>query len=160
ADGSLPPLTDLAGWLEYRSRHHISSLPLEARLFYRRGVLAHEAGSLDEAARLVRGAAELDPTYVTPHLTLASWSLLHDPSQSLLRYATVLELARQNFLLQLALSANAIYAVLQALFLGILATAALIVVVHQAELRHPWKEQLRGLLTATSAEAWSWALAL
>lgn len=159
-DGALPPLNDLSAWLDYRARHHISSLPLEARLFYRRGILAHEAGDLDEAARLVRGAGELDPTYVTPHLTLAAWSLLHEPSQSLLRYATVLELARQNFLLQLALSANTLYAVLQALFLGLLATAALIVVVHQAELRHPWKEQLRHLLTATSAEAWSWALAV
>jgi len=157
-DGALPALTDLSGWLDYRQRRHISSLPLEARLFYRRGIIAHESGNLDEAARLVRGAADLDPTYVTPHLTLASWSLLRDPSQSLLRYATVLELARQNFLLQLALCANAIYAVLQALFLGILATAALIVFVHQAELRHPWREQLRRILTSSSAEAWSWAL--
>lgn len=158
ADEAQPPLTDLTGWLQYKERHHIASLPLEARLFYRRGILAHESGSLDEAARLVRGAAELDPTFVTPHLTLASWSLLHEPSQALLRYASVLELARQNFLLQLALCANTIYAILQALFLGILATGALVVAVHQAELRHSWREPLRRLVTASSAEAWSWAL--
>ena len=160
SDPSQPSLTDLSGWLDYRARYHITSLPLEARLFFRRGILAHESGNFDEAARLVRGAAELDPNFVTPHLTLASWSLLRDPSQALLRYATVLELARQNFLLQLALSANTIYAVLQALFLGLLATAALIVVSHQAELRHPWREMLGRFLTSTSAEAWSWALAI
>ncbi len=156
----VPALTDLEGWLEYRARNHIAALPLEARLFYRRGVLARESGNPDEAARLVRGAAELDPTYVEPHLTLAAWSVLRDPSQTLMQYGTVLELARQNFLLQLALAANAIYFVLQAIFLGLLATGMLIVLLRHAELRHPWREQLAQIVSPLSAAAWSWAFML
>jgi tetratricopeptide (TPR) repeat protein len=153
----VPALSDLDGWLEYRTRNHIAALPLEARLFYRRGILASESGNLDEAARLVRGAAELDPTYVSPHLTLAAWSVLRDPSQTLMRYGIVLELARQNFLLQLALAANAVYFVLQAIFLGFLATGILIVLLRHPELRHPWREQLARVVSPVSATAWSWA---
>ena len=151
-------LGDLSAWLEYKSRRHIASLPLEARLFHRRGVLLMESGNGEEGARMVRGAAELDPSYIAPHLSLAEWSLLREPSQSLLRYATVLELARQNFLLQLSFLANALYAILQAIFLGLLATALLVIALHHEQLRHPWVEWLSRHVRRGSAEAWSWGL--
>jgi len=155
-----PPtrLADLSAWLEYKSRRHIAALPLEARLFHRRGVLLMESGNGVEGARMVRGAAELDPGYIAPHLSLAEWSLLREPSQSLLRYANVLELARQNFLLQLALIANTLYAVVQAVFLGLLATGLLIVILRHEDLRHPWIEWLSRFVRRGSAEAWSWGL--
>src|SRR5262249_45037391 len=131
---------------------------LEARLFHRRGVLLQETGNGAEGARMVRGAAELDPSYIAPHLSLAEWSLLREPSQALLRYATVLELARQNFLLQLALLANPLYGVGPAIFLGLLATALFLVLLRQEQLRHPWVEWLSQFIRRGSAEAWSWGL--
>ena len=157
---TLPPanLTDLAGWLDYQSRGHIAALPEEARLFYRRGLLLEESGARDEAVRLVRGATVLDPTYVAPHLTLASWFLMRDPSQALLQYAAVLDLARENFVLQLALAANALFLGLQSFFLGLLAAALITVWVHQRELRHPWQERLGRILTQRTARLWSWAI--
>lgn len=155
-----PPadLHDLSAWLDYRIAHHISALPQEARLFYRRGLLARESGSLDEATRLVRGASELDPTFVAPHLTLASWSILSEPSQSLLQYATVLELARRNFTLQHALVSNALYLGLQALYLGLLAAAFLLVVLHARELHHPLEENLSRWLSPETGRWWGWGL--
>lgn len=151
-------LADLSAWLDYRSRRHIAALPLEARLFHRRGVLLKETGNPEEGARMVRGAAELDPSYIAPHLSLAEWNLLREPSQALLRYATVLELARQNFLLQLSLLANTLYAVVQAIFLGLLATGFFIVFLRQGHLRHTWVEWLSRFIRRGSAEAWSWGL--
>ncbi len=151
-------LADLPAWLDYKNRRHIAALPLEARVFHRRGVLLRESGNAAEAVRMVRGAAELDPGYLAPHLTLAEWSLLSEPSQALLRYATVLDLARRNFMLQLSLAANGLYALLQALFLGLLATALLILVTRQEQLRHGWSEALSRFVSRRSARLWSWAL--
>ena len=157
ATGEPTDLHDLSGWLEYKSRHHISALPSEARLFHRRALLASESGQRDDAQRLMRGASELDPGFIAPHLTLAAWSLTREPSQSLLQYATVLELARRNFMLQLALAANALSLGLQALFLGLLAAGLLVVVVRVHSLRHPWEESLARWLSPETARWWSWA---
>jgi tetratricopeptide (TPR) repeat protein len=154
-----PPanLDDLGAWLEYRSHNHIASLPQEARVYYRRGLLLAQSGSLEDAIRLVRGASELDPEFVAPHLTLASWFLMREPSQALQQYAAVLELARQNFVLQLSLVANVIYLLIQALFLGLLAAALIIVWLHNAELRHAWQEALAGFIAAPGARLWAWS---
>lgn len=156
--GEPTDLYDLAGWLEFKSRHHVAALPGEARLFHRRAILAAESGQPEEAERLMRGASELDPGFVAPHLALANWSLLRAPSQALLQYATVLELARRNFMLQLALSANALYLGLQALYLGLLAAGLLVVVIRLAALRHPWEEGLGRWLAPDTARWWALAL--
>ena len=155
-----PPadLDDLAAWLDYKRTTHRQALSDEARLFYRRGLLAQRSGRPQEATRLVRGAAELDPAFVTPHLTLASWALLRDPSQSLLRYAVVLELVRRSFLLQIELAANLVFYTMHGLFVGLLATAVIVVLLHQAELRHIWQERLSRHLAPASARVWSWAI--
>jgi tetratricopeptide (TPR) repeat protein len=157
-----PPhdLSDLPGWLDYRSRSHAIALPLEARIFYRRGLFAHESGMLDEGVRWVRGAAELDPSYVAPHLTLAAWALFREPSQALLQYATVLDLARGNFLLQLAVMGNVLYVGFGALVLALLAAGCLIVLLRIQELRHPLLEKLSRVVSPGSARAWSLALVL
>jgi len=160
APGAPTTFNDLAGWLDYKTRNHIAALPQEARLFFRRGLMAHQSGSHDEAIRLVRGASILDPSFVAPHLTLASWFLLGEPSQALLQYAAVLEMARANFVLQLAMVANLLYLALQALFLGLLAAGFLVVCIRNRELRHRWQEGLSHYLTPGTARWWSWSFAI
>ena len=148
-------LKDLPAWLEFRARNHLAALPLEARVFYRRGLLLAESGRSDEAVRMVRGASELDPAFVTPRLTLASWLLLREPSQALLQYASVIELARQNFLLQLALAGNALYLAFQSLFLGLLAAGLILVGLHNHEFRHAWAERLARFTSPETARWWA-----
>jgi len=150
-------LRDLSAWLDYRARSHLVALPLEARLFYRQGLMAEASGNRDEAVRLLRGAGELDPSFVAPHLTLASWLLFREPSQALLQYASVLDLARDNFLLQVALAGNALYLVFQSLLLGLLAAGLLLVGLHHRELRHTWGEQIARFTSPASARWWTWA---
>jgi tetratricopeptide (TPR) repeat protein len=158
----VPPedLTDLGAWLDYKHATHRHSLPDEARLFYRRGVLAQRAGDLQGAIRFVRGAAELDPSFVAPHLTLASWALTRDPSQALLRCAMALDLIRRSFLLQIELAANLVFFSLHGLFVGLLATSLLLVALHQAELRHIWQERLSRGPAPVGAKVWTWVILL
>jgi tetratricopeptide (TPR) repeat protein len=155
-----PPanLDDVGAWLEYRAHNHIGSLPQESRIFYRRGLQLYNTGSFEEAVRLVRGACELDADYVAPHLTLASWFLLRDPSQALLQIAAALDLARQNFVLQLSMLANLLVVLLQSLFLGLLAAALLLVFLHNAELRHTIQERLGSFVELRGARVWAWGL--
>jgi tetratricopeptide (TPR) repeat protein len=155
-----PPndLGDLNAWLEYRRAAHLPALPDESRLFYRRGLIAERAGQDQEAIRLVRGAAELDPWFVTPHLMLASWFLTRDPSQTLLHYAAVLDLVRRSFLLQIEMVTNLVFFMLQGLFVGLLVTSLLIVFLRQAELRHMLEERLHRPLGPMSARVWAWGL--
>jgi tetratricopeptide (TPR) repeat protein len=158
---TVPPpedLNDLPSWLEYRARNHLAGLPLEARLFYRRGLMSSQSGSRDDAVRLVRGAAELDPAFIAPHLTLASWLLLHEPSQALLQYASVIDLGRQNFLLQIALLGNALYLGFQSLFLALLAAGLILVGLRNRELRHALAERLAHFASPTTARWWVWVI--
>jgi tetratricopeptide (TPR) repeat protein len=159
----LPPPTDLRHvqqWVDFRMTRHLASLPTEARLFYRRGVTARQAGQAEEAILNVRGAADLDPTFVDPHLTLASWTLMREPSQALLQYAIVVDLLRQNFPLQLNLVANAAIFALEALFAGLLATAILLVWLRRQEVTHGWQEQLGRFASDAGARWWAPALML
>jgi len=162
AHGIAPPsdLSDLAGWLDYKRSAHIDALPDEARLFYRRGLLERHAGHGQEATRLVRGAAELDPGFVKPHLTLAAWLLTRDPSQALLRYVVVLELVRRSFLLQIELATNLLFFTMHGLFVGLLATSLVVILIHNAELRHMWQERASRVLSPASASVWAWAILL
>lgn len=151
-------LNDLSAWIDYKRESHRAALPDEARLFYRRGLIAHDGGRLQDATRLVRGAAELDPAFVTPHLTLASWALTHDPSQALLRYAVALDLARRSFLVQIELLANLVFFTAHGLFLGLLAACMIVVAIRHAELRHMWQERLGRWLAPSSARLWAWGM--
>jgi hypothetical protein len=151
-------LNDLPAWLEYRARNHLASLPLEARLFYRRGLMLAESGDRDGAVRLVRGAAELDPAFIAPHLTLASWLLLREPSQALLQYASVIDLGRQNFLLQNALLGNALTLAFQSFFLALLAAGLILLGLRNRELRHALAERLARFASPATARWWVWAI--
>ena len=152
-----PPtdLRDVQSWVIYKQTRHLSALPTEARLFYRRGLTAKLAGQDADAMRCVRGASELDPSFVEPHLTIASWLLTRDPSQALLQYATVLDLLRQDFNLQLDLAANLLLLAGQALFAGLLLAGILIVWLRRDDLTHLWQEQLGLFTTATTARWWA-----
>jgi tetratricopeptide (TPR) repeat protein len=149
-------LDDLQAWLDYRVAAHVPALPLEARIFYRRGLLLHASGGRDEAARLVHGAADLDPGFIAPHITLASWNLLSDPSQSLLHWASVLERGRDSFRVQLALASGVAWLILQALLCGLLAVGVLLIAVHQGSLRHALRERLAQWTQPFTLRLWPW----
>jgi len=158
---TVPPpedLNDLPAWLEYRARNHLAGLPLEARLFYRRGLTSYQSGNHDDAVLLVRGAAELDPAFIAPHLTLASWLLLREPSQALLQYASVIDLGRQNFLLQIALLGNTLYLGFQSLFLALLAAGLILLGLRNRELRHALAERLTRFASPATARWWVWTI--
>lgn len=152
-----PPasLRDPQAWVAYKSARHLASLPQEARLLHRHGVLSMRSGQRDEAVRLVRAAAELDPAFIDPHLTLASWALTQEPSQSLLHYAAALELLRRDFGLQLDLAANATILALQAFFLGLLSAAICVVWLRRQELVHGWQEWLSHYANPATAPFWA-----
>lgn len=160
AEALAPPrdLRNVQEWVDYRAARHLSSLPVEARLFYRRGLLARESGQFEAAVLNVRGASLLDPSFVEPHLTLASWTLTREPSQALLQYATVVDLLRQNFSLQLNLVANAAILLLEALFVGLLLASCIVVWLRRHELTHAWKEALARFATRHGARWWGPAL--
>jgi tetratricopeptide (TPR) repeat protein len=163
AETAVPPtppadLRRVQEWVDYRTARHLASMPTEARLFYRRGIMAWQAGQTESATLDVRGAAELDPSFVDPHLTLASWTLVREPSQALLQYATVVDLLRQNFSLQLNLVANATILLLEAIFFGLLAAACLVVWLHRREVTHVWRENLGRFGSARGARWWAPAL--
>lgn len=144
--------------MDYRAAAHLASLPNEARLFYRRGLMARQAGQYEEAVLDVRGAAELDPSFVEPHLTLASWALVREPSQALLQYATVVDLLRQNFSLQLNLVANAAILLLEALFVGLLGAGGIVVWLRRRDLTHAWQEDIGRFASESGARWWATAL--
>ena len=111
----LPDLRELDRWLQQRAQTQMP-MPTEARLAYRRGLIAWRAHQEPQAVSLLRGAANLDPSFVAPHLTLGWWFLTREPSQTLLSWASFLHRLREDFTLQLELSANAIFFGLHALF--------------------------------------------
>ena len=151
----LPDLRELDRWLQQRAQTQMP-MPTEARLAYRRGLIAWRAHQEPQAVSLLRGAANLDPSFVAPHLTLGWWFLTREPSQTLLSWASFLHRLREDFTLQLELSANAIFFGLHALFFGLLGAALMLVALHQHELRHVWSERLGIALSPRSAVIWSW----
>jgi tetratricopeptide (TPR) repeat protein len=153
-----PPadLHDLDAWIGYRSHAQIPMLPSEARLFYRRGLIALKSGQDAEGVRLLRGAGTLDPTFLSPHAMLASWFFTREPSTALQECAAALQLLRRDFLLQLDLAANAVFYLLTVLFLGLVGAGVLTVAAHHAPLRHMWQERFGRHLTPTTARLWPW----
>src|SRR5207249_4710659 len=64
-------LRDVNAWIAWKNSQQLSALPVEARLFYRRGLMARQSGQFPEALADVRGAIELDPAFMAPHAMLA-----------------------------------------------------------------------------------------
>ncbi len=150
------PSEDLQFWLAEKTRTHRPSLPLEARLCYRRGLIARESGAIDEAARLVRGSSELDPMFAAPHLTLSSWLLFREPGQALLHFGAFIEQTRKSFILQYELSASILTLLIQSLFIGFLLAGFVIVLLRNSELRHGGQEMLSRWLGPSFAHVWPW----
>ena len=159
-DRSPPDLRELSQWLEQKRQNQLVAMPTEARLAYRRGTIAWRSHQDAQAVSLMRGAAELDPSFAAPHLALAWWFLAREPSQALLSWAALLHRLHADFTLQLELAANAIFFGFHALFFGLLAGALILVGLHQHELRHVWRERLGVALSPTSSQIWSWAFLL
>jgi len=152
-----PELRELSQWLDQKAQNQLVAMPSEARLTYRRGVMAWKAHQDAQAVSLLRGASELDPSFAAPHLALAWWFIAREPSQALLSWASLLHRMRDDFPLQLEVVANTVFFTLNALFFAFLAAALILVGLHQHELRHIWRERLGVALTARSARIWSWA---
>jgi tetratricopeptide (TPR) repeat protein len=159
-DRSPPDLRELDQWLAQKAQNQLVAMPSEARLAYRRGVMALKSHQDAQAVSLLRGAAELDPSFAGPHLTLAWWFLTREPSQALLSCASLLHRMRDDFPLQLELAANALFFAINALFFALLAAALILVGLHQHELRHIWRERLGVFLAPRSAKIWSWVFLL
>jgi tetratricopeptide (TPR) repeat protein len=151
-------LNDLDAWTDYRVRAHLFALPQEARLFYRRALMLHASGGKAEAIKLVRGVIKLDPSFLAPRLTLAAWLAFHETGEAIDQCGDFFRLARESFMLQIVAAANALYLVLQALFLSIVAIAVVVVALNQGRLRHGWMERLASFVTLETAGWWSWAV--
>ena len=147
-------LRDVNAWVAWKNAQQIDVLPAEARLFYRRGLIARQSGQDQEAVADVRGALELDPSFLEPHVTLASWSLFSDPAQTLLHSAAVLDMWRHDFNLQLDLAANALVLGLEAVFAGLLFAGLFVVVHRRHELSHALNEELTRIISPVTARWW------
>lgn len=147
-------MRDVADWIAWKKQKQIASLPEEARIFYRRGLLAHESGQHAEALANVRGAIELDPTFVQPHLTLASWTMFRDPAQTLVHWGAIVERLRHDFNLQVDFAANSLALGFEALFAGLLLTGLGMVLLRTGELSHGLQEQLGTIVSPWSARIW------
>jgi hypothetical protein len=154
--GSAQPtdLRDVSAWVAWKNARQLTSLPLEARVFYRRGIMAKQSGLQQQAHSDVLGAIELDPSFIEPHLTLAGWAFPGDPAQVLMHGGAVVELVRRDFNLQLSLAANALILGLEALFAGLLLAALLVAFHHRNALAHPLHEELSRVISARTARLW------
>ncbi len=145
-------------WLDYKRQARFPGLPAEARIFYRRGLLASQSKQQGEALRLVRGAVELDPTFLASRVTLLRWQMFADPSQALAQAAGIIDLVRRDFATQWSLAVNACFLAINAWMLAILLLAGLILVSRSAELLHAIQERLGRWSTPASSHTWAWIL--
>src|SRR5213595_3260464 len=76
--------TDLTEWLEYQRALGSPSMPAVAQLFYRRGVETLRSGGAEDGLRMLRGACQLDPSFLAPRMALLSYFGTRDVSQSLM----------------------------------------------------------------------------
>lgn len=145
-------------WLDYKRQARFPGLPAEARIFYRRGLLAFQSKQQGEALRLVRGAVELDPSFLAARVTLLRWQLFADPSQALAQAAGIVDLVRRDFATQWSLAVNAGFLAINAWMLAILLLAALILLARSSELQHAVQDRLGRWSTPASSHTWAWIL--
>jgi hypothetical protein len=147
-------LRDVSAWVAWKNSQQLVALPIEARLFYRRGLMARQSGQDPEALANVRGAIELDPSFLAPHLTLAGWFLFSDPSQTLIHWAVIVDRIRRDFTVQLDVVANVLGLGLEALFVGLLVSALIVVLLRRQQLAHGLFEHLSTVISPTTARWW------
>jgi tetratricopeptide (TPR) repeat protein len=152
--GAPADLRDVNEWVAWKNSQQLVALPIEARLFYRRGLIARQSGQLPEALANVRGAIELDASFLAPHLTLAGWFVFSDPSQTLVHWAVIVDRIRRDFTVQLDVVANVLSLGLEALFVGLLAAGLVIVLLRRELLAHGLFEQLSTFISPATARWW------
>ena len=147
-------LRDVTAWVAWKTQQQLVALPIEARLFYRRGLMARQSGQDPEAVANVRGAIELDPSFLAPHLTLAGWFLFTDPAQTLIHWAVIVDRVRRDFTVQLDAVANVLGLGLEALFVGLLAAGLIVVWLRRQQLAHGLEEHLATVISPVTARWW------
>jgi len=154
AHGAPADLRDVTAWVKWKNSQQLVALPIEARLFYRRGLIARQSGQMPEALANVRGAIELDPSFLAPHLTLAGWFLFSDPAQTLIHWAVIVDRIRRDFTVQLDVVANVLSLGLEALFVGLLASGLIVVLLRRELLAHGLFEHLSTFISPATARWW------
>src|SRR5262249_38976180 len=147
-------LRDVNAWVAWKNAQQLVALPVESRLFYRRGLIARQSGQYPEALANVRGAIELDPTFLGPHLTLAGWFLFTDPAQTLIHCAVIVDRLRRDFTVQVDLVANVLGLGLEAVFAGLLFAGVILVLLRRDELAHGLFENLCTSISPATARWW------
>jgi tetratricopeptide (TPR) repeat protein len=160
APSAEPPVNrnDLQGWLAYQQASGAPSLPAVAHMFYRRGVETLRSGATEDGVRMLRGAIQLDPTFLAPHLALLSHYGLGEASQSLMELARLVELAKTHFPLQHWLVVSLVFGAGLAVFLATLVCALYVVWRRREVLRHGYVEFLGQFFPPRVAEGAAWAL--
>ena len=149
---------DLTAWMEYQGHVGAPSLPAVAQLFYRRGVETLDAGAYEDGVRMLRGAVQLDPTYLAPRTALVQHFAFNNPSQALIELARIVDLTRTHFPLQHhGLTVLAFYLSL-ALLLGTTLTALFLAWKRREFLRHSYQEFLERKVPRRPAIFGSWIL--
>src|SRR5215510_4482392 len=113
---------DLTAWLEYQRALGSPSLPAVAQLFYRRGCETLRSGAAEDGVRMLRGACQLDPSFLAPRMALLSYFSTRDVSQSLMELARIVDLAKTYFPFQHYLTIQLAYHMTLVLFLATLLT--------------------------------------
>lgn len=150
---------DIESWMRYREEAQLASLPVEARIFYRRAVQLRASGRRDEAMQLLQGAVALDPGFWMPPITLAVWQLASEPGSILASVASVFDFAKEHVALALTVQANLIFVLIQALLLGLIAAGFITVLLHSAEIRHRLSELMVPRVPRPRARVYAWAVA-
>lgn len=149
---------DLRAWMAYQQQVGAPSLPAVAQLYHRRGVETLQSGAHEDGIRMLRGAVQLDPTFLAPRLALVSHFAWTDPSQALIELARIVDLARTHYPLQHHLVTIVIFQVALALLLATMLIGLYLVWRCREPLRHSYQEFLGRHVPIRAARAGSWVL--
>jgi tetratricopeptide (TPR) repeat protein len=149
---------DLGAWMAYQQQVGAPSLPAVAQLYHRRGVETLESGAHEDGVRMLRGAVQLDPTFLAPRLALVSHFAWTDPSQALIELARIIDLARTHYPLQHHLITVLMFQIALALLLATTLVGLYIVWRRREPLRHSYEEFLGRRVPTRAARTGSWVL--
>lgn len=154
----IPPSNryDLAAWLDYQLQSGQAALPEAARLFHRRGLALLRSGAQEDGVRMLRGATQLDPGFLAPHVALARHFLLRDPGQAMRELARIVDLARTHYGLQHHFVATGLFF----LFLSVLLATGFVALYsawqYRGLVRHAYQDFLERRMSKRTASAGSW----
>jgi Flp pilus assembly protein TadD len=117
-----------------------------------------ESGAHEDGVRMLRGAAQLDPTFLAPRLALVRHFAWSDPSQALIELARIVELARTHYPLQHYLVTVLLFQMALALLLATSLVGLYIAWRRREPLRHSYAEFLSRRVPERAARTGSWVL--